>query len=174
MFFKRRPREETVAEPETPAPQPPVEAAEEPQAVLRGELDLYHPWYLELRLREELGRATRTESVFSLAAWRMRLLPGQSLHPELLRRAAALITSNLRTYDVAAHIDGEHILALLFDADYHDAATVTFRIKADLQIRMPAAGKWQAGVATFRRDGLDGDSLIQATLRHLEEDARGD
>jgi hypothetical protein len=27
-------------------------------------------------------------------------------------------------------------------------------------------------VATFRRDGVDADSLIQAALRRLEEDAR--
>ncbi len=36
---------------------------------------------------------------------------------------------------------------------------------------MSRPGKWQAGVATFREDALDGDALIQTTLRRLDEDA---
>jgi PleD family two-component response regulator len=102
----------------------------------------------------------------------MRLLPGETANPEVLGRCAALITKSLRSYDIPARIDNERFAALLLDADYHNAATVAFRIKGDLQLRVPAAGKWQAGVATFRRDGVDADSLIQAALRRLEEDAR--
>jgi GGDEF domain-containing protein len=90
----------------------------------------------------------------------------------MLACAAAFIEKRLRTYDVLARIDEERFAALLLDAEYQTASTVAFRIKADLQTRLPSAGRWQAGVATFGRDGVDGDALIQAMFRRLEEDAR--
>ncbi len=104
----------------------------------------------------------------------MRLLPGETADPELLARCAAQIAKSLRSYDIQARIDNERFGAILFDADYHNAATVVFRIKGALQLRVLAAGKWQAGVATFRRDGVDAGSLIRAGLRRLEEDTRAD
>ena len=165
-MFKRKPKEET------PADQPSENGASPVDTALRDELGLYHLWYLELRLTEELARAARTESVFSLAAWRLRVLPGETPHPDLLEQAAKLITGSLRNYDIPSRIDEVRFVAILFDADLADASTVAFRIKGDLHIRAPSAGKWQAGVAAFQRDGLDADALISATLRRLEEDAR--
>ena len=156
----------------TPADQPSANGASPIDTALRDELGLYHLWYLELRLTEELARAARTESVFSLAAWQLRVLPGETPHPDLLEQAAKLITGSLRNYDIPSRIDAVRFVAILFDADLADASTVAFRIKGDLQLRAASAGKWQAGVATFQRDGLDGDALISATLRRLEGDAR--
>lgn len=166
MLFKRKPREEG----------PPI-ALESAQpaggdaAILRDELGLHHLWYLELRLREELARAARSDHVFSLAAWQPRLLPGDVLSPELLRQASEVIAGKLRAYDVAARVDNDRFVALLLDADYPSATTVAYRIKSDIQIRAPGA-KWRAGVATFRRDGVDGDALIQVAFRRLEEEAQ--
>ena len=172
MFFRRKPSEETFRREQAPFSAHAANAAGGSEAALRDELGLYHLWYLELRLREELARAARAHNVFSLAAWRLRLLPGETPEPELLQRAAALIAGSLRSYDVPARIDSERFGALLFDAEYEDACTVAFRLKGDLQLRAPSAGRWQAGVATFPRDGVDGDALIQAAFRRLEEDAR--
>ena len=165
-MFNRKSKEETSSD------QPATDDASAANAALRDELGLYHLWYLELRLTEELSRAARKEGVFSLAAWQLRVLPGETPHPDLLQRAAELITGSLRNYDIPSRIDEVRFVAILFDADLADASTVAFRIKGDLQIRAASAGKWQAGVATFQRDGLDGDALISATLRRLEEDAR--
>ena len=165
-MFKRKPKQET------PADQPNANGTSPVDAALRDELGLYHLWYLELRLTEELARAARTESVFSLAAWQLRVLPGETPHSDLLEQAAKLITGSLRNYDIPSRIDAVRFVAILFDADLADASTVAFRIKGDLQLRAASAGKWQAGVATFQRDGLDADALISATLRRLEEDAR--
>lgn len=166
MFFKRAPKERALTV------EPADERTEGSEAVLRDELGLYHLWYLEVRLRQELARAARTEGMFSMAAWRMRLLPGETTDPQVLCRCAELIVKSLRPYDIVARIDNERFVAILFDANFDNAATVAFRIKGDLQLRLLAAGRWQAGVATFQRDGVDADSLIQATLRRLEEDAR--
>lgn len=170
MLFKRKPKQEEVA------PEPPSGAKDasdaQSDAVLRDELGLHHLWYLELRLREELARAGRSDGIFSLACWRLKLLPGESPDPELLRKAAALISERLRSYDVCARLDDERFAAILMDADQRNASTVTFRIKGDIQVQTTGAGRWQAGVATFPRDGVDGDSLIQTAFRRLDEDAR--
>lgn len=167
MLFKRKPRED----------EPPAEAEASPQAgagpcALRDELGLHHLWYLEQRLKEELARAARAELVFSLAAWEPRLLPGDTPDPQVLARAAALIAGKLRTYDVVARASDYRFVAILLDADHPNASTVAYRIKADIQVMIPGAGKWRAGIATFGRDGLDGDSLIQAAFRRMDEDAK--
>ncbi len=141
-------------------------------AILTDELGLHHLWYLELRLQHELARSARVASVFSLAAWQIHLLPGERMDPNLPARSAALITKRLRIYDVVARVDGERIVALLYDAQFEAASTVAYRLKGDLQLKVPSAGRWQAGVATFGRDGVDAESLIQATLGRLDEDAR--
>jgi hypothetical protein len=167
MLFKRKAKVD--GEPEGGSPG--QHAASED--VLRDELGLHRLWYLELRLRDEIARAARAEITFSLAAWRMRLLPGEAAHPELVARCATLIAGGLRSYDLLARLDGERFVAILFDADDRNAGTVAFRIKSDLQTKLPGAGRWQAGVATFGRDGVDADSLIGAVMRKLEEDARG-
>lgn len=173
-MFKRKVKEEIPVEQPIDQPIDPhiTDGVSPADAALRDELGLYHLWYLELRLSEELARAARTDEVFSLAAWQLRVLPGETPHPDLMQQAAELITGSLRSYDIPSRIDDTRFVAILFDADQANASTLAFRIKGDLQIRARSAGKWQAGVATFQSDGLDGDALISATLRRLEEDAR--
>jgi GGDEF domain-containing protein len=169
-MFKRRPRDDDgLAD---SGRSPPGEASGAPQDVLRDELGIYHIWFLEQRLKEELARSARSQTIFSLGVWHLRLLPGEKPDPELLRNAAALIRSSLRSYDVPARIDEQRFAALLCDAEYEGACTVTFRIKGELQIRVPSVARWRAGVATFPRDGVDADSLIQAALRRVDDDAR--
>lgn len=158
--------------PEQPAEAATAEIAAAADAALRDSLGLYHLWYLERRLQEELARAPRINSCFSLATWRLRLLPGETPSPELLAKAASLISSSLRSYDVCARIDENRLVAILYDADYQAASTVAFRLKGDLQVGIASSGRWQAGVATFPADGVDGDSLIRAAFRRLDEDAR--
>ena len=170
MLFRRKEKE--------PEAQPPPESELEPgesaspEADLRDEIGLYQLWYLEMRLREELARGGRIGSSFSLATWQLRLLPGEVPGPELLRQSAAHIVSSLRAYDIPARIDQHRFVALLLDANYEAASTVAFRIKGDIQIRLQSAGRWQAGVSTFPDDGVDGNGLIQAAFRRLDEDAR--
>lgn len=164
MFFRRKPEEAAAA-------QDVEQPSQSHQAVLRDELGLYHLWFLELRLDQELARASRTGTIFSLAAWQLRLLPNEAPSPELLAQAAALIGQSLRPYDIAARVDAGRFVALLCDATYEAACTVAFRLKGDLQVRIPSAGRWQAGVASFGRDAVDGDALILAALRRLVGDA---
>lgn len=168
MLFKKKPRDEPG-----PVDRAPLSAVDEAYVTLHTELGLHHLWYLELRLKEELARAARTDGVFSLAAWHPRLLPGEPVRPEMIMQAGQIISKSLRSYDITARLDDDRLIAILLDAAHEDSTTVAFRIKSDLQLRISGAGKWQAGVATFGRDGVDGDGLIQAVLRRLEEDARG-
>lgn len=170
MVFRRKQKPEQPVEAATSAAAE-IEAPAA-DAALRDPLGMYHLWYLERRLQEELARAPRINSCFSLATWRLRLLPGETASPELLAKAGSLISSRLRAYDVYARIDENRLVAILFDADFESASTVAFRIKGDLQVGIASSGRWQAGVATFPADGVDGDSLIHAASRRLEEDAR--
>ena len=160
-MFKRREQEPD------PGPSPP-----QTDAVLRDDLGVHQLWYLEMRLKEELARGSRTNGVFSLACWQLKLLPGERPSDDLLRQAAELIQEGLRTYDILARIDECRFVALLLDAQYEAASTVAFRIKGDLQVRVLSAGRWQAGVAAFPRDAVDADGLIQASFRRLGDDAR--
>ena len=169
MFFRRALKKEPFPI-ELAAEEEPV--AQDPDTVLQDEWGLYHLWYFERRLQDELMRSARREGVFSLVAWQLRLLPGEALDSQHLRQCAALIVKNLRSYDIPARSDPQRFVAILFDADYTEASTVAYRIKGELQIRAPSAGKWQAGIATFGRDGVDGESLIQATLQRLEGDRK--
>lgn len=171
MPFKRKPRDEGSGEKPSPEGSG-AKARADPAMVLRDELGFHHLWFLDLRLGEEQARATRSEGVFSLCGWRLRLLPGEKLEREVLMRAAEVIAASLRTYDIVARIDEERLAALLVDADYHNAATVAYRIKADIQTKLPSSGRWQAGVATFGKDGVDADGLINTMFRRLEEDAQ--
>ena len=165
MLFKRRPREE-----EPPAAADASKQAADSPTVLQDELGLCPLWYLELRLKEELARAARGATIFSVAAWEPRLLPGDAPSPDIMARAAGLIAGKLRLYDLVSRTDERRYMALLLDADYHHASTVAFRIKADIQVLIPRAGKWRAGVATYGRDGVDLDGLTQVTMRRLEDD----
>ena len=162
MFGKRKDEEPAVA---ADAEQPNNGA----QAALRDELGLHHLWYLELRLVEELARAARINSLFSVATWQLRLLPGEALDGEVLRKAAALIAESLRTYDLAAFVEPNRFIGLLLDAPYEGASTVAFRITGELQVRVPSAGRWQAGIAAFPQDGVDGDALTRTAFRRLDE-----
>jgi hypothetical protein len=163
MLFKRRPRDDPQDAPETPPPKSGGEGS------LRDELGLHQLWYLNMRLKEELARSSRTDGVFSLATWEPRMLPGDVPDPNIIAAAAALIVGKLRGYDLVARISEHRFAAVLLDADNHHASTVVFRIKADIQVEIPGAGKWKAGVATFGRDGADADSLIQVALRRMDE-----
>jgi PleD family two-component response regulator len=165
MVFGRKPKDprpDESAEPTTPVG----------EASLRDELGMYHLWYLELRLKDELARAARKEGTFSLVCWQLRGLPGESMSDELVNQAAGVISGGLRSYDVFARVDEQRFVALLFDAEQQPASAAAFRIKGDMQVQMQTTGRWQAGVATFPQDGVVGDSLIQAAFRRLAEDSR--
>lgn len=151
-----------------------------PEADLSDEIGLYHLWYLEMRLREELERGGRIGSSFSLATWQLRLFPGEIPRPGLLGQSAAQIVSSLRGYDIPVHIvsslghyevpermDEYRFVALLLDATFEAASTVAFRIKGEIQNRLHSAGRCQAGVSTFPADGADGNALIQAAFLRL-------
>ncbi|MDZ4277794.1 MAG: diguanylate cyclase [Dehalococcoidia bacterium] len=167
MLFRRKPKDEQSAATAGHAQQ----NAGAAQAALRDPFGLYHLWYLELRLQEELARASRVNGVLSLATWQLKLLPGESADDELIGRVGQLISQSLRPYDVPARLDADRFAGILLDADYEDATTVAFRIKGDLQLRVRRAGRWQAGVATFPQDGVDANALIQTAFRRLDSDS---
>jgi len=166
MFFKRKAEE--PAEPAASESSPDQATLE---AAVCDENGLHALWYMEMRLREELVRAGRANLIFSLAAWQVKLLPGETPGPDFQRACARLIKDALRTYDVAAQTGPGSYVAILLDAKYDDARTVTFRLKGELGLKVPSVGRWQAGLSTYPEDALDGNELIQIAFRRLEADA---
>ncbi|HXF50358.1 MAG TPA: hypothetical protein VNM43_01605 [Dehalococcoidia bacterium] len=167
MWFEKasdRGEEPPTSEDET------AEANERPDAAIRDELGLHQRWYFVMRLAEELERASRRNRCLSVVAWEYRLLPGETVPPTFVRRAAEELAERVRAYDVVFHLDDCRFVALLPDADGTEARTAAFRIKADLCVAMPGPGKWRAGVAAFPADGLDADTLVYTALERLEED----
>jgi hypothetical protein len=162
MLFKRKPRE--VPQPE---PEPPPRATGD--AALRDDIGLHQLWYLQQRLQEEVARSARSEAIFSVAAWEPRLLPSDEPDPKMIAAAGRMVVDKLRPYDLAAFLTETRIIGLLLDADYHQSATVTFRLKTDIQLEVPGAGKWKAGLASFGRDGVDAESLLQTAIRRMED-----
>jgi hypothetical protein len=147
-------------------------AMSDPTFALLDANGLHHLWYLELRMQEELVRGARTGSVFSLGAWEVHQLPGESMSRQQYEQAAAVIKKSVRAYDIPARLDGTRFAALLLDANYEAATAVAFRLKSELQLRLATAGRWQAGVASFPTDSADGNAIIQMTFQRLEGDAR--
>jgi GGDEF domain-containing protein len=157
---------------EDPLPQEPDEPVVEGAVALRDELGLHHSWYFELRLHEEIARAARTGSAFSIVIWEQRVLPGEAPGAEVLRSAAECILSRLRSYSIAALTEPARISALLFDTDATSARSAAHRIKAELQLRAQIGARWQAGLATFGADGDSLEALFQAAAERLAEDGR--
>ena len=174
MFFKQKADEPagpaaSESPPDQAVPDSPDQGVSD--SALRDESGLHALWYLDLRLREELSRAGRANHIFSLAAWQVKLLPGELPGPDFQLACARLINDTLRGYDVAAQVGPGSYVAILFDAKHDDARTVTFRLKGELGLKVPSVGRWQAGLATYPEDALDGNELIQVAFRRLEADA---
>ena len=116
-MFRRRSRQEGDFQEKPPDEQLPGAGKGRPEAVLRDELGLHHLWYLELRLQEEIARASRAAGVFSVCGWRLRLLPGERLGPEHGREAVELATRTLIA-EAAPHLYGErkeHVIRRVVD-----------------------------------------------------------
>ena len=107
MVFGRKPKEESRPEEIDAA------ALRLGEASLRDKLGMYHLWYLERRLKDELARAARKGGIFSLVCWRLRGRPGETIPDELVAQAAEVISGGLRTNDVVAQFDEARFVALV-------------------------------------------------------------
>jgi GGDEF domain-containing protein len=139
------------------------------EAALRDPLGLHHQWYLDLRLREEIARTEITKSDGALVAWQLSVLPGEAIDNDQFARSAKIIAKAMRSYDIIARTDERRFFAIIFDANYESASAVAHRVCLELQLVVSQAGRWKAGVASFRRDGRNGEELIERVLSRIDK-----
>lgn len=133
-------------------------------------LRLVSPDEFSRAVGDAIERARDNGGVCALVAWELRPLPGAPVDPETIARSARLLLQRLRAEDVVTRYDERRYLALTAGADDLSARSAAFRLKRDLGLAFPDAGKWLAGTAAYPRDGETPAALIQAALRDLEED----
>jgi hypothetical protein len=143
-----------------------------PEAALRDPLGLHYQWYLDVRLREEITRAEITKADCSIVAWQLGLIPGEMIDEDQARRAGEIIAKALRSYDILARTDERRFFAIIFDANFESASSVAHRVCLELQFATSQMGRWKAGVASFGRDGLNGEELIEKALSRIEKGSR--
>jgi hypothetical protein len=119
---------------------------------------------------DAIERARQNGGSCAVVAWELRPLPGEAIDPETAVRSARLLVQRLRAEDVVTRYDERHYLALAAEADDLSARSAAFRLKRDLGLAFPDAGKWLAGTAAYPRDGETPAELIRAALADLEED----
>lgn len=122
------------------------------------------------RVAGAIARAREHDGTCALVAWELRALPGAAVDTETVRRSAALLLRRLRADDVVTRYDERRYLALAAEADEPSARSAAFRIKRDLGMATPDAGKWLSGTAVFPRDGKTPEQLIAAALQDVAED----
>jgi len=126
----------------------------------------------------ELARARRYKRQFALAYVDVRGLKGvndsegHSAGDRLLREAVGVLNDSARADDVVGRLGGDELGVLLGEIGPVSAATVTRRIRANLERRRPAVGlssPWDLtiGTATFPKDGESIDELLRAADRRL-------
>lgn len=121
-------------------------------------------------VEDAIRRAREAGGTCAVVAWELRPLPGETVDVETAARSARLLVRRLRAEDVVTRYDERHYLALAAEADELSARSAAFRLKRDLGLAFPQAGKWLAGTAAYPRDGETADAIIQAALRDLQDD----
>jgi diguanylate cyclase (GGDEF)-like protein len=122
---------------------------------------LYHRWYFELRLAEELHRCQRyglSMAVLYLRLGKSPTDPTFALEPGSEIRGLAQITSHVvRSVDLLAHLGENEYAVCLPHSDAEGAEAAVARIAKELK-----EYEAEIGYAVYPEDAADADSLIVA------------
>ncbi len=139
---------------------------------------VYNYRFLKLALRRELKRAARFGQELALVMLDVDHLKayndrhGHLRGSYLLREIAALLSRQVRSFDLIAKYGGDEFTLILPQTGIEGAMTVAERMRravAEHAFPLEAAGaiSISAGVAAFPRDAEDGPALIRAADRAL-------
>lgn len=146
------------------------------------EAGVYTAAYFNLRLREEMSRARRTQQPLSVALINADI--GSALegltprrHAEALRRLAGLIDAHVRTEDVAARLDGLLFGLLLPDTPARQAAELVDGLRRRLAVPalgvddrgVPVRSIPAAGVVEYQGEGIAEEGLLSRARRALSD-----
>ncbi|MGD0883368.1 MAG: diguanylate cyclase [Thermodesulfovibrionales bacterium] len=143
--------------------------------------ELFNRRYFDNRLFEELQRATRYNSLFSLAIVDIddfKLFNDTEGHlagDEVLKAIANISRESLRAIDIMARSGGEEFSIIMPQTDKNEAYLVTERLRKNIKELMPITWKnfprekitVSIGISTFPEDGQDAKTLIKNADRAL-------
>ncbi|HAM49497.1 MAG TPA: hypothetical protein DCP92_01900 [Nitrospiraceae bacterium] len=143
--------------------------------------ELFNRRYFDNRLFEELQRATRYNSPFSLAIVDIddfKLFNDTEGHlagDEVLKAIASISRESLRAIDIMARSGGEEFSIIMPQTDKDEAYLVAERVRKNIKELMPVTWKnfprdkmtVSIGISTFPEDGKDSKGLIKNADRSL-------
>jgi diguanylate cyclase (GGDEF)-like protein len=143
--------------------------------------ELFNRRYFDNRLFEELQRASRYNSLFSLAIVDIddfKLFNDTEGHlagDEVLKAIANVSRESLRAIDIMARSGGEEFSIIMPQTDKDEAFLVTERVRKNIKELMPVTWKnfprekitVSIGISTFPEDGKDAKALIKNADRAL-------
>ncbi len=156
---------------EVPAPSPQLLESLQRQvdgarrtAIYDPTVDLYQRWYFELRLQEEITRATRYKLSFAVVCLRIvaaALVSESTISDEAIIRgkAAAAISEAIRSSDVPSVLGGDGFGICLVHCDRKGAETTAARLRHAL-----CGEAVQIGYAVYPDDNCEARQLIQLAL----------
>jgi diguanylate cyclase (GGDEF)-like protein len=142
---------------------------------------LFNRRYFDSRLFEELQRATRYDTVFTLAIFdiddfkRFNDTEGHAAGDDVLKTLANIARESLRSIDILARFGGEEFSIIMPQTDKDEAFLVAERVRMNIREFMPAGWKKfpfdkltvSIGIATFPADGKDAKALIRCADKAL-------
>lgn len=146
-----------------------------------GMTGLHNYRFFRMRLKEEIARARRENSVVSLSImdvdhfknYNDRL--GHPAGDEILRGISKILRRSIRDNDIVARYGGEEFALILPNTDEEGAFTLAERIRLNVskssfnkqEIQPEGKITISAGIATFPQDAVIADGLIVAADRAL-------
>lgn len=142
---------------------------------------LFNRRYFDNRLFEEVQRAIRYESVFSLAIFDIddfKLFNDSEGHmagDEILKTMADIARDSIRSIDIISRIGGEEFAVIMPQTDSEEAFLVSERLRKNIKELIPISWKRypkknitvSIGVSSYPKDGKDPKNLIRAADRSL-------
>ena len=104
--------------------------------------------YMQSRLREEIARAKRHNTPFTLVQFEADLSDGAPMHQKM-KYALGVVTASVRTEDVVALAFDDTIVALLVETDLASAKDALQRIRNRVAQQ---SGTWRLSVYIFPDD----------------------
>lgn len=142
---------------------------------------LFNRRYFDNRLFEEIQRAIRYETFFSLAIFDIddfKLFNDTEGHlagDEILKALADISRDSIRSIDILSRIGGEEFAIIMPQTDTEEAYLVAERLRRNIKELIPMSWKKfprrnitvSIGIASYPKDGKDARELIKAADRSL-------
>ncbi len=142
---------------------------------------LFNRRYFDNRLFEEVQRAIRYESVFTLAIFDIddfKLFndtEGHAAGDEILKAVADISRDSIRAIDILSRIGGEEFAIIMPQTDTEEAFLVAERLRKNIKDLIPLSWKKypkknitvSIGIASYPKHGKDLKGLIRAADRSL-------